>query len=170
MTKDDRNVNFALRTEGQTGQRANPSGGPKRRAQQRPPDRSRPNPPSLAHQPHSCARDGRAPKSPAPMSSRATPRAGKTRKGSGTISSSGSRCHRLPLRPAMKDGAARRPPTFLPVKGSDLMVRPGRIIIQGNGLLSWTCLLQLQMRLVLPLMESWTHRSYELGLLVPGQA
>jgi len=37
---------------------------------------------------------------------------------------------------------------------------------QGSGLLNRTCLLQLQMRFVFPLIESWTHRSYAPGLLV----
>ncbi len=44
-----------------------------------------------------------------------------------------------------------------------------RIILnQGKVVLCWTCWLQLEIRLVWPLIINFTHKSYELGLLMPG--
>ena len=66
----------------------------------------------------------------------------------------------------------RRPRAIVPVNRDGTVAAgfgifaPAHIKIQGNGLFICTCLLQLQMRLVFPAKYSWTHKSYEPGLLV----
>jgi len=63
------------------------------------------------------------------------------------------------------DCDARTPAAILPVNGQKALATAksgltgGAHKNQGNELFNRTCLFQLQMRLVFPAIESWTHKS-----------